>query len=330
MHDQTDPQIQCSNRLVMTVISEPKKKWSHRPLVGLIVAVVVGGAAILLLRNIAKIDFAGALAAASTIPPSQALVILVMAACSYVCLTGFDWLALKYLGQTLPYRRAALASFSALSLGHNIGFAALSSGAVRYRFYSRWGLSGVEIAKLIVFCGTTVGLGLITLGGIALLFMPELSGRVTGLRVGTAQILGALCLMVPTAYIAAAAISTSTLRFRRWTLDLPTVPLAIAQILLGTLNFALVAACLHQALNTVSEVAYPSVVTVYVLANAAAIASHIPGGLGVLEAAVLLLLPGQSSLAAVIIFRMAYFVVPLPFGLAALIISEFVCRNTRD
>jgi uncharacterized membrane protein YbhN (UPF0104 family) len=154
--------------------------------------------------------------------------------------------------------------------------------------------------------------------------MPELSGRVTGMSAGIAQTFGAVCLMVPAAFVVATATRTEPLRFRRWTLDLPTVPIALAQILLGTLNFALVAACLHQALNAVSEVAYPAVVTVYVLANAAAIASHVPGGLGVIEAAVLLLLPGQSSLAAVIVFRLVYYIVPLPFGLASLLASEFV------
>jgi uncharacterized membrane protein YbhN (UPF0104 family) len=247
---------------------------------------------------------------------------------SYLCLTGFDLLALKYVGKSLPYRRAALASFTALSLGHNIGLAALSSGAVRYRFYSRWGLSGVEVAKLIVFCGITVGLGLVTLGGISLLAMPELSSRVTGMSEGTTRLAGAASLAISVAYLVAAATTTRPLRFRRWTLELPSLNLAVAQILIGTLNFALVAGCLHQALNAVSDVPYAAVVTVYVLANAVAIASHVPGGLGVIEAAVLLLLPNESSLAAVIVFRVAYFLVPLPFGLATLVLSELA--NSRS
>jgi uncharacterized membrane protein YbhN (UPF0104 family) len=306
-------------------MADPDERRSrHRRLAGLTVAFIVAGAAIVLTRNIAQVDFAAAIATVSTTPASKVLVLLTMAAGSYVCLTGFDWLALKYLGHPLPYRRAAIASFTALSLGHNIGFAAMSSGAVRYRFYSRWGLSGIQVAKLIVFCGVTVGLGLITLGGIVLISMPELSGRVMGVTAGLAQIFGAFCLIAPTAYVAAAATRTEPFRFRRWTLDLPTVSIALAQILIGTLNFALVAGCLHQALNVVSEVAYPAVVTVYVLANAAGIASHVPGGLGVIEAAVLLLLPGQSSLAAVIVFRLVYYVVPLPIGIAMLLISELV------
>lgn len=311
----------------MTIVAEVNKKPARRPWIGVVVAVAIGVAALLLLRNVAAVDLSEAIATASTISAAQILGILLMAAGSYACLSGFDWLALRYVGHPLPYRQAALASFTALSLGHNIGFAALSSGAVRYRFYTRWGLSGIEVGKLIVFCAITVGLGLITLGGIALLCVPALSGRVIGVSAGLAQILGCICLMAPAAYLIAAARYTEPFRVKRWTLELPSVRLALAQVLLGTLNFALVAGCLHQALNAVSEAPYPAVVAVYVLANAATIASHVPGGLGVIEAAVLLLLPGGSSLAAVIIFRVAYYLVPLPFGLAVLIASEVVYRR---
>ena len=92
----------------------------------------------------------------------------------------FDWLGLRYAGHPLAYRKAALASFTSLSLGHNIGFAALSSGAIRYRFYSRWELDPEGVAKVVVFCGVTVGLGLMILGGIALLSSSQLAHEVTG------------------------------------------------------------------------------------------------------------------------------------------------------
>ncbi len=88
---------------------------------------------------------------------------------SYLCLSGFDALAVRYAGKPLPYTSTALASFTALSIGHNVGLAALSSGAVRYRFYTRWGLNGEDVAKVIIFCGFTVGLCLATLAGLALL-----------------------------------------------------------------------------------------------------------------------------------------------------------------
>lgn len=301
------------------------ERRQHSPsyVIRALIAVVLLVCALLLLRNLARVDFDQAINSLSSIPISRATAVLGFAAGSYACLTCFDWLGLKYAGHPLLYRQAALASFTALSLGHNIGFAALSSGAVRYRFYSRWGLSPVDVGKLIVFCGVTVGLGLVTLGGMALLLMPRLSGEVIGTGPGVARIFGSLCLSAPIAYVAAAFCEVR-LKVRRWSLALPTPRLALAQVLLGTLNFALVAACLHQALSAFADVRYPAVVAVYVLANSAAIASHVPGGLGVIESAVLFLLPGTASLAAVIAFRIAYFLLPLPFGLSALFIAELV------
>lgn len=303
---------------------------NRRALLVVVVAVLMIAAALLLIRNVARFDLSEAMASVSKITAWQGFAIVAMAIGSYACLTGFDWLALKYVGRPLPYRRAALASFTALSLGHNIGFAALSSGAIRYRFYSRWGLTPVEIAKLIVFCGVTVGLGLITLGGIALLIMPDLSGRVTGLTPATARLMGSACLAIPVAYLWAATTRKGSIKIWRWSLEMPPASLALAQILLGTLNFALVAACLYHALNAVSEVSYPAVVTAYVLANSAAIASHVPGGLGVIEAAVLLLLPDHSSLTGVIIFRLVYYLLPLAFGLVVLLVSEIVIPRLRN
>jgi glycosyltransferase 2 family protein len=300
-----------------------KPRFLRGPLM-VLVAVAVALAATLLVRNLAQFDFSAGVSSLLSISPLQIAAILVFAAGSYVCLTGFDWLALHYVGRPLPYRRAALASFTALSLGHNIGFAAMSSGAIRYRFYSRWGLTTGEVAKLIVFCGVTVGLGLVTLGGLALLMLPELSGRLTGIDPAYARGLGVVCLAVPLIYFVFAMTRSEPVQIRRWSVEMPTPRIAATQIVLGTINFALVAGCLHQSLNAFAEVAYPAVATVYVLANSAAIASHVPGGLGVIEASVLLLLPGHSSLAAVLLFRLAYFLVPLLFGLAAFSLSELI------
>jgi uncharacterized membrane protein YbhN (UPF0104 family) len=314
--------VRCGTPLMRT----EHRQRSRANFVVALIAVVILGCALLLLRNLARVDFDQAIHSLTSIPLSRVIVIGMFVAGSYACLTFFDWLGLKYVGHPLPYRQAALASFTALSLGHNIGFAALSSGAVRYRFYSRWGLGAVEIGKLILFCGVTVGLGLVTLGGIALVVMPRLSGEVIGAGGGAARVLGCICLSVPVAYVGA-ALGEVRLKVHRWSLELPSTSLALAQVLLGTLNFALVAACLHQALSAFSEVSYPAVVAVYVLANSAAIASHVPGGLGVIESAVLFLLPGAASFAAVIAFRIAYFLIPLPIGLSALLISELVFAN---
>ena len=237
---------------------------------------------------------------------------------SYACLTLFDFLALRYAGKPLSYSRAALASFTSLSLGHNIGLAALSSGAIRYHFYSRWGLSAGDVAKVILFCGATVGIGLAALAALALFLRPDLATKLTGLpREGMLMLAGGLAAALAGYFILCASLR-GQLTIRSWVVELPTPRLAAAQLLVGPLNFALVAACLHQALASLQQVSYPEVAASYVLANIASLIAHVPGGLGVIETVVTTTLPGASVVAGLIVFRMVYFLLPLLPGAALL------------
>ncbi|WP_246778255.1 YbhN family protein [Rhizobium sp. BG6] len=96
-------------------------------------------AAYLLYRVFSRYSFAEITASVEGLPASRLSAGFAFAAMSYLCLTVFDWMGLRYAGRPLSYPKAALASFTGLSIGHSLGFAALSSGAVRYRYYSRWG-----------------------------------------------------------------------------------------------------------------------------------------------------------------------------------------------
>lgn len=246
---------------------------------------------------------------------------------SYLCLTGFDTLAVRYAGKPLAYRRTALASFTALSIGHNVGLAALSSGAVRYRFYSRWGMTAQEVAKIIIFCGLTVGLGLVTLAGLALLAQggdaPDLLGLNRGVRIALALV----CLSVPAVYLLLCALVRRPLYMRTWRFDPPKLSLAIGQIIVGTLNFACVAASIHQLLASFTDAGYLEVASAYVTANIAALISHVPGGIGVLEATMLAILPSSASIGALVAFRVLYFFVPLTVGVPTLLVSEAYYRH---
>jgi glycosyltransferase 2 family protein len=298
------------------------RNWKY-----LIAAAAIGLAAFLLYRTLSRYSLEQLVTAVSAIPAPRLLAAAGFAAASYLSLTFFDYLALRYVGRPLPYPKAALASFTALSLGHNIGLAALSSGAVRYRFYSRWGLEGGEVAKVILFCGVTVGLGLLTLGGAALLLQSRLAVEITGLTEPAIIALGLGCLAVPSIYLALSLFVRRPLRIRRWALEIPAFRLAVGQVLIGSINFAFVAACLHQALAAVADVAYLGVASVYVIANATALVSHVPGGLGVIESVVMYLLPQSDLIGPLLVFRFVYFLSPLGLGGILLAVTELVYRG---
>lgn len=296
---------------------------------GLIVAATLALVAFLLHRALSRYSLHEIEAAMASIPRSRLALAGLCAAGSYACLTGFDALALRYVGRRLPYWQSALASFTALSLGHNIGFAALSSGAIRYRFYARWGLSAGEIAKVILFCATTVGLGMLVLAGAAFLAEPDLAQAITGLDGRLISIFGALSAAVPLLYLLLSAALRRPLRIGRWSIQMPNMRLAVAQLVVGGLNFAMVALCLYQLLAAVAPVRYATVATIYTIANSVTLATHVPGGLGVIEGVVLLLLPGVHVLAALLVFRFVYFLAPLCVGGLLFAVAEFTRAGRR-
>lgn len=293
-----------------------------RRLVPYVVIAAVGAAVALLYRNLRQYDLLDLVSSIAAISFGDFAIAIGWAAASYLCLTGFDYLALRYVKRDLPYTLVAFTSFVALSIGHNLGIAFLSSGAIRYRLYSRAGLGADDIAKVIAFCGVTVGLGLSTLGGIALLLQKETAAQLLAIPTSFVAPLSAISLAIPTVYVLAALMIRRQLRIRSFVLEMPDVKLALLQILVGSVNFAFVAACLHSSIAAFSDVPYPTVTAVYVIANVAGLISHIPGGLGVIEGVVLYLLPDRQLLAAVLVFRFVYFLVPLALGSALFAISE--------
>ncbi|MFA1621394.1 lysylphosphatidylglycerol synthase domain-containing protein [Rhizobium mongolense] len=287
-------------------------------------------AAFLLYRVFSRYTLSDVLESIGTIPGARILGGLGFAAASYLCLTGFDWLALRYAGRPLSYPRAAIASFTSLSIGHNLGFAALSSGAVRYRFYSRWGLNAEEVAKVILFCGVTVGIGLSALAGIALIINPQDAANLLKLGPASLFALGCACLSLPVVYVILSAIVRTPLHLWKWSFEMPRLKLALGQVVIGTVNFIFVAACLHQMLAVQGQASYVQTATAYVLANIAVLVTHVPGGLGVIEATVSYVLPGAASIGALVAFRVIYFLIPLLIGLPVFAISEVVVPKPKQ
>ncbi len=286
-------------------------------------------AALLIWRTLHRYSLHAILDSLSMISAHHLALGAVFTAGSYFCLTGFDTLALRYTKSELPYRKIALASFTALSIGHTLGFAAFSSGAVRYRLYAGWGLSAGDVGRIIVFCGVTVGLGLATLGGGVLLVRHALIAQLFGADPRAMLILGLVLLAVVAIYLALAAFVHRPIRIRNFELPVPTLKLALGQIVVGTLDPLLVSAVLHQMLKASAHVGFLPVAMCYVAANVAAIISHVPGGLGVIEAVILSLVPGANVIGALVAFRALYYLIPFVLGSLVFGASELVRRQRR-
>jgi glycosyltransferase 2 family protein len=237
------------------------------------------------------------------------------AAASYAVLTLFDHFGVVYCDHRLPYRKAALASFVSLSLGHSIGLAPLGSGALRARYYDLWGFSAEAIAKIIVFTTVTVSLGQIGFAGIVLAAAPGPSAEYLHLAPWIIRLIGVACIAVLVAYIALACWMRAPLRIRSWSFKLPRWRLAALQVIAGTVNFAFLAVAMHQLLVVATNAPFWTVANAFVLANVAALISHVPGGLGVIEYVILSFFPDAQVFGPTLVYRTFYYLIPLGVGL---------------
>jgi uncharacterized membrane protein YbhN (UPF0104 family) len=302
----------------------------RRILAAAFVMLGIAVAGYLIYRGLSRYRFAEIVASVHAVPAANLVQAALFAFASYTCLTGFEWLGIRYTGNRLPYKKIALASFVSLSLAHSIGFSGLSSGAIRYRFYTRWGLSGGDVAKLVLFSGATVALGMMTLGGVALLTQPAPVTDLVGVGRLPLQAAGGLLLATVAGYLVLTFTVRRRLAIRRWTLEMPLPWIAAAQILVGTANYLCVAAALHALVASVSDAGYLRVAAAFVSGNLLTMMIHVPGGLGVIEAATLYLVPSRENLIGpLLVFRTVYYVVPLMIGLTTLGVTETIFRRKQ-
>jgi hypothetical protein len=124
-------------------------------------------------------------------------------AAGYLTLTFYDLFALRTIGRPeVPYRVAALAGFTSYAVGHNVGASVFSGGAVRYRIYSDWGLSVIEVTKICFISGLTFWLGNVTVLGLGILYAPQAARAIDQLPLWTNRVFAVLLLALLTAYVA--------------------------------------------------------------------------------------------------------------------------------
>src|SRR5215208_6788978 len=169
----------------------PGRVWSGIGVaIGLLIVVIAGAALFRLLLDIDLDEVVAALRAKSV---RELAIAGGFVLAGYVTLTLYDFFALRTIGQnTVPYRIAALASFTSYSIGHNLGATVFTAGAVRWRIYSAWGLSAIDVAKMAFVTGLTFWLGNIVVLALCFVVEPEAASAVDQLPHWINRSLGAL------------------------------------------------------------------------------------------------------------------------------------------
>lgn len=298
----------------------------RRAILSFMVALLVAGLGIAALRQLAGMLRPGDIAAAlQAIGPRQIVLAIGCTIASYVALTFYDVLALRVIGRPLPWRTAALASFTSYTISHNLGLSLITGGSARYRIYTAAGLSGGDVARVVAIASGTFWMGVLAITGLALAFHGDslsLAGfELSGLA---AHVIGAVILVGAAGFVLVCALGPRHMSLFGWTVPLPGPGAALGQIGIAGIDLAAAAAALFILIPGADPALLPTFVLAYALGIIVALVSHVPGGIGVFEAVVLAAIPADKPAlaAALIAYRLIYYLLPLAIGLLALALHE--------
>jgi phosphatidylglycerol lysyltransferase len=309
-----------------------KKQFIRKigPLLGLLLFAV---ALFVLRRELKQYSYHDVMRSLGELPAFHVYTALALTLLSYLVMTGYDSLALRYIRYPLPYRKIAFASFIGYAFSMNIGLSMIAGGSVRYRLYSAWGLSAAEITKVIVFCTFALWLGLFSLSGLIFLVEPVAVPSMLHLPFYSLRPLGIAFLVPASGYLLLCVLRKRPLKVGGWEFSLPPNGLALSQIAVSSLDYALAGSVLFALLSSQGTLSFTGFLPIFLLAQIVASLSQVPGGLGVFETLILTLLsprvPVGSLLASLLAYRAIYYLLPLTIAVLSLGAHEVFLRKAE-
>src|SRR3954464_15622839 len=323
------------HRLLTTLGRGFKEKigWKR---VGIAASLLIVGLAItILVRTLKGIDTGVILTALTEIEPHRIAMAALCVVGAFCTLTFYDFFALRTIGKThVPYRIAALSSFTSYTIGHNIGATVFTGGAIRFRIYSDYGLTAIDVAKICFLSGLTFWLGNLFVLGLGLAWHPWAASAMDLLPPSVNRMIAFACLAGIAAYLG--WISTGKgrrqLGQRGWKVVLPSARLTLLQLAIGVADLGFCALAFYLLMPVHPDIDFVSVAVVFILATLLGFASHAPGSLGVFDAAMLVALPQftrEHLVATLLLYRVLYFVIPFMLAITILGMRELWLNVVR-
>jgi len=257
---------------------------------------------------------------------------LILCFFSYLLLTGYDALGVQYIGEELALGKIVRAGYVGYAFSHNIGLALITGGSIRYRIYSAWGFTGMQVTQIMAFSAFTLWIGFCMVGGLSLLLAtPNLPADVVVPFVSL-RVLGGILLVMVIGYVWASAKVKKELSFKSWSFDFPSLTLSLKQVIIASIDWLLMASVLFVLLPDM-EINFFSFVSVFMLAQILGLFSQVPGGLGVFESVMLLYLSnfmeGSQVLGILVVYRIIYYILPLLGALIVLGYQEYIVNRHK-
>jgi glycosyltransferase 2 family protein len=290
---------------------------------------IVAFAITTLVRTLKGVDTGVILTALTEISPHRIVLAALCVIGAFCTLTFYDFFALRTIGKKhVPYRIAALSSFTSYSIGHNIGATVFTGGAIRFRIYSDYALSAVDVAKICFLSGLTFWLGNTFVLGIGMAWHPEAASAMDQLPSSVNRLIALGAVAAVVAYFVWLTLGESRRELGQngWKVMLPSAPLTLVQILIGVVDLGFCATAMYLLMPMQPDIDFISLAVVFILATLLGFASHAPGSIGVFDAAMLVALPQfgrEQLLATLVVFRILYFMIPFGIAISIMGAREF-------
>ena len=281
---------------------------------------IIGFAITTLVHTLKGVDTGVILVALTEKSPGQIALAALCVIGAFCTLTFYDFFALRTIGKThVPYRIAALSSFTSYTIGHNIGATVFTGGAIRFRIYSDYELNAIDVAKICFISGLTFWLGNAFVLGIGLAWHPQAASAMDLLPPAVNRLIALGLLAGIAIYFTWLSMGKTRRELGQngWKVVLPSWRLTLLQILIGVVDLGFCALAMYLLMPAQPDIDFVSLAVVFILATLLGFASHAPGSLGVFDAAMLVALPqfGREQLVAtLVVFRILYFLIP--FGIS--------------
>ncbi len=293
-------------------------KGKLRTIVGpLCVLAMLMGSLWLLHEDLKQYRLRDFLAGLTEIPATRIGLAIALTVLNYLILIGYDILGVKYIGQSLPLARIALCSFLSYAVGNCFG-TFLGGSTIRYRLYSIWGLSAVDIVKLVLLVGVSFWIGVFALAGLVFIWEPLRIPSDLHLPMSSTRPLGTVLIALAAGYLVLCAARRKPISIGKWDFTPPSIRLSLLQYAVAALDLSVACAVLYVLLPDSAAPSYWHFLAVYLFAIVAALITQVPGGLGVLELVILAILnPSEphSVVGALLAYRVIYYLGPLAIGL---------------
>jgi phosphatidylglycerol lysyltransferase len=262
------------------------------------------------------------------IRPGRIGLALLFTAFSYLSMTGYDLLALRYIRHPLSTPKTILAAFIGYAFSNNISLSVIAGASVRYRLYTAWGLSAGEITHVVFFCTATLWLGFCALGGVVFIFEPISLPQSLHWPLATVKPLGIVLLTPAVLYLVMTLRNKKEWAYRRWHFALPNWRLSGAQFVIAATDWLLASTVLFSLMPWQVPITFLHFLGIFLIAQLAGIISQVPGGLGVFESVLLLLTPkGLSTpeiMGTLVVYRGIYYLLPLLIAAVVLGVEELL------